>query len=77
MNHESLETVFPRRLLTINEVAFQLALSKSKVYELLNNGSIQAIKIGRSKRVSLLDLDRFIEKCKTSEIDFHNAKGLD
>lgn len=66
----------PKRLLTIDEVAFQLSLSKSKVYELLNNGSIRVVKIGRSRRVSPGDLDLFIEKSKTSKIINAIGKGI-
>ena len=57
-------TVSSIKLLTVNEVAFHLSISKSKVYELLKNGSILVVKIGRSKRIYPADLDRYIEKCK-------------
>ncbi len=55
----------PTKLLTVNEVAFQLSISKSKVYELLNKGSILAIRMEGSLRVKPSDLDQFIEMCRT------------
>ena len=39
-------------LLTIPEVATRLALSRAKVYQILNSGKLKAIKIDRSRRVS-------------------------
>ena len=63
------------KLMTVNEVAFQLSISKSKVYELLKSGSIQAVMIGRSRRVFPADLDRYIEKCKKSLADSDKLIG--
>ncbi len=65
----------PTKFLTVNEVAFQLSISKSKVYELLKNGSIQAVTMGRSKRVKPADLDRYVEMCKTAEVEFVKSLG--
>lgn len=39
------------RLLTVHEVADRLRLSRSKVYELIANGTISSVTIGRSRRI--------------------------
>ena len=41
----------PRLLLTAEEVAHMLRISRSKVYELMGSGELQSVPIGRSRRV--------------------------
>jgi excisionase family DNA binding protein len=48
------------RLLTVQQVIERLHLSRSSVYELISSGEIPSLKIGRARRVSEDDLDRFI-----------------
>lgn len=51
------------RLLKISEVCSYLSLSKSSIYNLIADGALNApIKIGRSSRWRLSDLDSFIER---------------
>lgn len=52
----------PERLLTASEVAYRLHLSRSHTYSLMQSGSIPTIHIGKSRRVRLQDLKRYIEK---------------
>jgi excisionase family DNA binding protein len=47
-------------LLTVNEVAEELAISRTKVFDLLARGEIRGLKIGRARRVSRSELERFI-----------------
>jgi len=68
-------TISGSNLLTVNQVAFRLSISKSKVYELLKNGSIQSVTMGRSKRVKPADLERYEEMCKTPEVDIVKSLG--
>jgi excisionase family DNA binding protein len=50
------------KLLTIKEVCSRLAISRSKLYELLRSGQLGAVRIGkRGVRVSDVEIARFIE----------------
>jgi excisionase family DNA binding protein len=48
-------------LLTPNEAADQLAVSRTKVYELMAAGSLRSIHIGRLRRVPVDALRDFIQ----------------
>ena len=48
-------------LLTLRQVGQLLGLGHTKVSELISDGSLQSIKIGRARRVRRSDLDRFLE----------------
>jgi integrase len=47
-------------LLTIHEAARLLAISRSKVYDLLNSDDLTSIYIGRSRRIRMSDLETFL-----------------
>lgn len=47
--------------LKVPEVAEILQIARSRAYELVDDGEIPAVKIGRSVRVSRKDLDRWLE----------------
>lgn len=49
-------------LLRAEEVAEVLAVARSTVFELLRNGDLPAVRIGRAVRVSRKALDRWIEE---------------
>lgn len=44
------------QLLTIAEAAERLCLSRSKVYELIADGELPTVRIGRARRVAATDL---------------------
>ena len=48
-------------LLTISEATHVLAISRSKLYELLNSGHLQSVHIGRSRRIRMTDLEEFVK----------------
>jgi len=48
-------------LLTAEEVAGLLGLSRSRVFELLYAKTIVSVKIGKSRRVRRTDLEAFVE----------------
>jgi excisionase family DNA binding protein len=55
-------TTAPERLLlTVPEAAERLAISRSKLYELLAAGEIPTVHIGRSVRVPAAGLARWVE----------------
>jgi excisionase family DNA binding protein len=48
--------------LKVPEVARELRIARSRAYELVANGTIPAVKIGRSVRVSRKELERWLEE---------------
>jgi excisionase family DNA binding protein len=54
-------TVPMKLLLTISEATQVLAISRSKLYELLNSGHLQSVHIGRSRRIRMTDLEEFVK----------------
>ncbi len=48
-------------LLTVKEVKKFLKLGHTKVHQLLASGAIPSMKIGKSRRVRRIDLDKFLE----------------
>jgi excisionase family DNA binding protein len=53
--------------MTITQVAEYLQISEITTYKLVNEGQINAFKIGRHWRVKKVDLLEFIEKLKNGE----------
>ena len=47
-------------LLTITEASQVLAVSRSKLYELLNSGNLPSVHIGRSRRIRMKDIEEFV-----------------
>ena len=47
--------------LKVPEVASELRIARSRVYELVGEGEIPSVRIGRSVRVSRKELDRWLE----------------
>ena len=52
----------PKLLITINEAANALSISRSKMYELLNSGAIHSVHIGRSRRIRVHDLKEYARR---------------
>lgn len=48
------------RFMTVGEVASSLRVSTMTVYRLINGGELPAVRIGRSFRVRVEDLDRYL-----------------
>ena len=48
------------KLLTVQQVAELLALSRSTVYNLMERGDLRYAKIGRSRRIPSAEVDRLI-----------------
>ena len=49
-----------RLLLTVPEAAKALAISRSKLYELLASGAVSSIRIAGSRRIPLTALEEYI-----------------
>jgi excisionase family DNA binding protein len=52
----------PPLLLTIPQAAEMLAIGRSAVYQLIWNGEITPVRIGRCVRFTVSELERFIER---------------
>ncbi len=50
-----------RLLLTVDETAEALALSRSTIYRLLKSGDLVATRIGTATRIPKSSLDRFVD----------------
>ncbi|MGB3682667.1 MAG: helix-turn-helix domain-containing protein [Rubrobacteraceae bacterium] len=54
--------------LKVPEVAEELRIARSRAYELVADGEIPAVKIGRIVRVSRKELDRWLESQRYADI---------
>jgi len=71
------ETAQPiRLLLTPEEAALALGISRAKLYPMLMCGSIPSIRIGGSRRVSISALERFIEQQVAGGKQYGNDAGM-
>jgi excisionase family DNA binding protein len=57
-------------LLTVADISFRLHLSRSCSYALMQSGALPTVRIGKSRRVRLQDLEAFIERNIFSGYDF-------
>jgi excisionase family DNA binding protein len=48
------------KLLTVVEAARELGISRSKLYELLADGELASVRIGRTRRIAVSALEEFI-----------------
>lgn len=55
----------PPAFLTVSEVAAQLRISRTTVYELMASGKLGSAKFGRTRRIATADLDRYISSSTT------------
>ena len=51
-----------RRLLTVRGAADFLSISRGAIYNLLDDGELNSIHIGRSRRIPLAELRRFVDR---------------
>jgi excisionase family DNA binding protein len=52
------------RLLTVKEAAKMLSLSERTIQRYLKSGELTYVRLGRSVRIELKDLEEFVEKKK-------------
>ncbi len=60
----NLSEVTNRRLLTVEETAVYLSLSKREVYNMIANGSFPVVPHGRRTMLDIRDVDSWIERNK-------------
>lgn len=56
-----------RIALTVEETARRLGIGRSHMYKLLARRDIQAIRLGRSRRIPVLELERFVSEALDEE----------
>ena len=49
-------------LLTVQEAALMLTLSRSMVYNLMERGALAYVKIGRTRRIPLQEVERLVRE---------------
>jgi excisionase family DNA binding protein len=49
-------------LVTPEEAARRLSLGRTTVYVLISSGALASVRIGRSRRVPVVALDRYVER---------------
>ena len=65
-------------LVSVEEAAHRLSMSRSKVYDLVLSGQIESIKVGRSRRVLVAGIDDFINRLLAEQtVDDKNDIGVD
>jgi putative molybdopterin biosynthesis protein len=52
---------FTTKTLTCKELSKMLRIGKTKLYELLRSGELPSFRVGRLYRVTLADVERYIE----------------
>jgi excisionase family DNA binding protein len=57
----------PRLLLKPEEAAMVLGVSRSTLYELLAAGAVESVHIGKSRRVPVTALERYVERLCTEQ----------
>jgi excisionase family DNA binding protein len=60
MNSYGSDQPVARLLYRISEAAVALGLSTAKVYELINSGAIEAVRIDGARRIRAADLEAFV-----------------
>ena len=58
-----------KRLLTVSETADRLSLGKSKTWELIQEGRLHPVRIGRAVRLPASEVDRFVAKLQAEQGD--------
>lgn len=61
-NNKTPETNIQPLLLTVEEAAKSLRCSRSSVYNLMDRGAIQSVKVGSLRRIRPSSLESFIER---------------
>jgi excisionase family DNA binding protein len=57
----------PRLLLTVEEAADRLAISRTVVYELLRSGRLESVTIGRNRRIPAVAIDDFVARLRKEQ----------
>ena len=56
-------------LITVPEAARRLAISRSYLYQYLQRGTLPSVRIGRTRRIRVADLEAFVERLRNEHND--------
>jgi excisionase family DNA binding protein len=56
------EELKTKKLLTVAEASALLGLSRTTTYQLIHEGSLKSIKLGRSRRIPTQEIDAFLAR---------------
>lgn len=59
----------PRVLLTVEAAAEQLSIGRTYMYQLLKNGQIESVKVGRLRRIPAVALTAYARRLATEQND--------
>lgn len=54
----------PRILLSVPEAAYELGLGRTRVYELMRDGTLESVHVGRLRKIPATALVDFVERCR-------------
>lgn len=63
------------RLLRVEEAAFLASVSRAQIYALIADGQLPSLKIGRSRRIPLAALTRWLESRVTEQATSARAES--
>lgn len=66
VEQSAIPPTFQRLLLTVQEAARALSISERSLWTLTNEGAVQSVRIGRSVRYAVSDLQAYIDRCRQS-----------
>jgi excisionase family DNA binding protein len=52
----------PSMLLKVEETALELRIARRRVYELIRDGTLPSVKIGKSRRISRAALEEYVRQ---------------
>ncbi|MDP8969804.1 MAG: excisionase family DNA-binding protein [Actinomycetota bacterium] len=53
------------RLVTVNAAATRLGISRSRIYELIKDGTLESVKVGRLRRIPDDGIETYINSLRT------------
>ena len=62
-------------LLTISAAAERMSLGRSKTYELIQEGLLNPVRIGRAVRIPASEVERFVAKLQAEQADSEEAEA--
>lgn len=62
-------TTRPALLLTVEEAAAELRIARRRIFELIKDGSLPSVKIGRSRRIRRDDLLEYVAGLGRASVD--------
>ena len=63
----------PRVLFTVEEAARALGIGRTRMFELIQSGSVETVLIGRLRRIPVDELDAFVARLRESQQDNETA----